>query len=92
MKLPQKKIEFSTKFRREFKLMLKRGKQKEKLDEVVTKLAFAEELDTKHKPHPLKGKYTGLWECHIEPDWLLIYQVFDDTVLLIRTGSHADLF
>jgi mRNA interferase YafQ len=45
-----------------------------------------------YRPHKLSGAWSGVWECHIEPDWLLIYTVTDEEVLLIRTGSHIDLF
>jgi len=87
-----RKVEPNNQFKRDLKLADKRGKDMHKIHDIITKLQIDGQLDTKYKPHLLKGKYTGLWECHIEPDWLLIYQVFADTVLLIRTGSHADLF
>jgi mRNA interferase YafQ len=64
------------------------------LDEVVTTLVKEEKLPTKFKPHLLKGNYQGYWECHIQPDWLLIWKQ-DETIKLItltRTGSHSDLF
>jgi len=49
-------------------------------------------LPRKHVPHPLKGKWKPKWEYHIEPDWLLVYEVTEDEVLLVRTGTHSDLF
>jgi mRNA interferase YafQ len=64
------------------------------LDEVITTLTTDGKLPQSFKPHKLKGKYLGLWECHIQPDWLLIWDQDDSIRLisLIRTGSHSDLF
>jgi mRNA interferase YafQ len=87
-----KKVQPNNQFKRDLKLADRRGKDMRKIRDIITTLQLDQKLDAKYKPHTLKGKYAGLWECHIEPDWLLIYQIFDDTVLLIRTGSHADLF
>ena len=66
----------------------------ELLKEIVTKLANGESLDPKHKDHPLSGNWVGHRECHISPDWLLIYRYDDDVLVLTltRTGSHSDLF
>ena len=61
-------------------------------DNVVETLARGEELDARHQPHPLIGNWRPFWDCHIEPDWLLIYRVQEEFVELYRTGSHADLF
>ena len=72
--------------------MKKRGKDVEKLREVVRRLAAGEGLEPKHRPHPLTGKWRPLWECHIEPDWLLVYQIEEEFLLLVNTGTHADLF
>jgi mRNA interferase YafQ len=64
------------------------------LETVVAKLAAGEALDAKHNDHPLKGKFQGCRECHIAPDWLLIYRIHGKTLFLYltRTGTHADLF
>lgn len=72
--------------------MKKRGKDLDKLTEIVTKLVQGETLEPRYKPHPLVGNWKPKWDLHIEPDWLLIYEVTEDEVLLARTGSHADLF
>ena len=72
--------------------MKKRGKDLDKLTEVVAKLVRGEVLEPRYKPHPLVGNWKPKWDLHIEPDWLLIYEVTEDEVLLARTGSHADLF
>ena len=64
------------------------------MQEVVDKLAAGESLDEKYRDHPLLGDYVGMRECHITPDWLLIYQVRENEVVLFlsRTGTHSDLF
>ena len=87
-------IRFTTRFKKDLKLIGKQGKKLDKLREVVEKLANKVPLDAKYKDHELIGNYKGCRECHIEPDWLLIYQYFDDVLVLTltRTGSHSDLF
>ena len=84
----------SNRFKKNFKLCLKRGLDEEKLKVVVKLLEKNGKLPAKYKPHVLKGKYTGLWECHIQPDWLLVWEQEDTIKLitLIATGTHADLF
>lgn len=85
-------IRETTKFRRDLKTVRKRGKDVFKLLDIVDKLAKDIALEVKHHPHPLTGDWKPCWECHIEPDWLLVYIIYDDYVELIRTGSHSDLF
>jgi len=72
--------------------MKRRGKQLERLREVVRLLAAGLPLEERYHDHPLLGGYRGARECHIEPDWLLIYELTEEELILIRTGSHADLF
>ena len=72
--------------------MKKRGHNLNKLEKIISFLVSDIPLKTKHKPHKLSGDYTGFWECHIEPDWLLIYNVSKDYLDLARTGTHSDLF
>ena len=79
-------------FRRDLKRLKKRHKDLQKLSDIVYKLANNTALESKHKPHPLVGNWKPKWECHIEPDWLLIYHVVDDELRLVRTGTHSDLF
>ena len=79
-------------FRRDLKRMKKRGKDLSKLQAIVSRLVKGEALEAKYRPHPLTGNWKPFWDCHIEPDWLLLYQLTDAEVLLVRTGSHADLF
>lgn len=79
-------------FKRDLKLMRKRSKDIEKLKSIVRKLILQEPLPTKNYNHQLIGKYKGFYECHIEPDWLLIYKITADRLILVRTGTHSDLF
>jgi len=72
--------------------MLKRGKDERKLYFAVEALARTGSLPAEFRTHRLVGRWSDFWECHIEPDWLLIYDVNDVEVLLVRTGTHADLF
>ena len=82
------------KFKKSLKLAKRRGLNLELLDEVVTMLQKNIRLEEKYRDHELKGKYQGFRECHIQPDWLLIYLKENDvlTLTLVDTGSHADLF
>ena len=84
----------SNQFKKDLKLAKKRGLKLEHLRTVVNSLAKQETLDKKYRDHSLTGKYRGFRECHIEPDWLLIYSVEENelNLFLFRTGSHSDLF
>ena len=79
-------------FERDLKRAKKRGKNLDKLFELVDKLCADEPIETRHRPHALTGNWKPFWDLHIEPDWLLIYEVTEEEVYLYRTGSHADLF
>jgi mRNA interferase YafQ len=81
-------------FKRERKLMKKRGKDINELTEVMAMLLNEQPLLPRHENHPLHGKYQGWWECHIEPDWLLIYRIYkgENKVVFDHTGSHSDLY
>ncbi len=81
-------------FNKDVRLNIKRGKDMEKLKTVILKLISGEPLEEKYRDHFLKGNYNGYRECHIEPDWLLIYKIDNEKGLLylVRTGSHSDLF
>lgn len=87
-------VKYTTAYKRNYKLMKKRGLDLTRLDYVVEELRQGKSLNAKFKDHILKGKYAGFHECHIEPDWLLIYLIEDDilTLTLVNTGSHSDLF
>ncbi len=84
----------SPRFRKDLKIITKRGYDISLLDEVVTKLANGETLPMKNRDHSLVGKYIGCRECHIQPDWLLVYKIDNNllTLYLTRTGTHSDLF
>ncbi len=84
----------SNQFKRDLKLAKKRGLKLEQLRAVVNTLAEQKPLEEKHRDHSLSGKYRGFRECHIEPDWLLVYRIENDelNLFLFRTGSHSDLF
>ena len=81
-------------FRKDLKKLSKRGANLNKLDFVLTKLLNGEVLEEKFKDHALKGNYIGFRECHIEPDFLLIYCIDNNKLILtaVRAGSHSDLF
>lgn len=79
-------------FRDDPKRQKRRGKDIDDLVAAVDLLAEQGELPSPYRAHKLSGDWSGVWECHIEPDWLLIYLVTNDEVLLIRTGTHDDLF
>ena len=87
-----KSLARTNQFKRDYKKAKKRGCDISKLLEMVTRLASGEKLEPKYKDHILGGQYPDCRECHIEPDWLLIYQLTEEELVLIRTGSHADLF
>ncbi len=70
----------------------KQGKNLAKLHNVMMRLRAEEPLDAKHRNHKLKGNFIGRWECHIEPDWLLIYCKRSDEIIFERIGSHSELF
>ncbi len=79
-------------FRNDLKRQKGRGRNIEDLFAVVDLLAEFGSLPPNYRPHPLTGEWKGVLECHIDPDWLLIYAMTSDEVVLIRTGTHADLF
>ena len=87
-----KKISRTNRFKKDVKKMKKRGKSFDVFKQVIQQLAQSEPLDEKFRDHKLIGNYVGTRECHIEPDWLLIYEVHDEELILIRTGTHSDLF
>ena len=88
------KIKFTGQFKKELKLAKKQGKDINKLFKIVDILAQKKILDIKYKDHALISNYKGFRECHIAPDWLLIYKYYDDILVLSlsRLGSHSELF
>ena len=91
------KIQYSSVFKKQLKLMAKQGKDIQKLKDVVQRLANLEELEPKYRNHTSQNskKFKNCNECHIEPDWLLVYKYINDNtliLLLVETGSHSELF
>ena len=90
------KAEFTGRFKKDYKIMVKRGLEPKKLEKLLVLLCGEEPLPEFYRDHALtnSGNYKGMRECHIEPDWLLVYQIIQDRLILrlIRTGSHSDLF
>ena len=82
----------TTKFKKDLRKIRKRGKDTDKLRGIIEKLIANEQLDLRNKPHRLSGEWYSSWECHIEPDWLLIWKEDKESVTLMRTGTHSDLF
>lgn len=87
-------VKFTTAYKKAYKLMKKRGLDISLLDEVVDLLRQGRHLEERYRDHGLTGDLAGFRECHIKPDWLLIYLIENDilTLTLIDTGSHSDLF
>ena len=87
-------LRFTNRIQRNIKLMKKRGKDLEKLKTVLNLLQQGIELPAKYNDHALTGNYIGCRECHIEPDWLLVYEIINEEfiILLLTTGSHSDFF
>jgi mRNA interferase YafQ len=86
------KIKDSGQFKKDYKKCVKRGLDMNLLKAIVKTLAIPESLDIKNKDHNLTGNYAGFKECHIMPDWLLIYRYNEEYLELVRTGTHSDLF
>lgn len=87
-------IVWTTQFKKDYKLAIKRSLKIDLMDDVIRKLSKGETLPEKNKDHALTGNWAGHRECHILPDWLLIYRLEDDVLVLTlsRTGTHSDLF
>jgi mRNA interferase YafQ len=83
---------YTNRFEKDLKLMIKRGSDPESIKSVVRKLIDEIPLEHKHRDHPLIGNFKDRRECHIEPDWLLIYRLEGSMIIFERTGTHADLF
>jgi len=87
-------ILYHSQFKKDYKRAVRRGCNPELLSGIITMLANREALPAVNRDHALTGNYKGMRECHIQPDWLLIYQIRDEELVLalVRTGSHSDLF
>ena len=82
----------TTAFERDLRRVEKQGKDLDKLEVVVDLLQAQQPLPARCRPHPLRGDWLGHWDCHVEPDWLLVYRFTATQLILVRTGSHAELF
>lgn len=79
-------------FKRDIRRLRKRGKSLQKLTDVITELASGHSLESKDRDHALTGQWSGSRDCHIDPDWILIYRIDQHALYLERSGSHSDLF
>lgn len=85
-------VRYSTKFKKDFKMCAKRHYKLDLLQQIIDILRMPDIIPPKNADHNLSGNYAGFRECHIMPDWLLIYRIEGNELLLYRTGTHADLF
>lgn len=85
-------IYYTTQFKKDYKRIKKQNKDLNKLKIVINVLSTGQMLDERYNDHQLSGKWNGHRDCHIEPDWILIYRLTSDSIYLERTGSHSDLF
>ena len=85
-------LEYTKAFERDVKRLKKRGKNLGRLTEVIRSLAEGSSLSAKNRKHKLTGNYRDHWECHVEPDFLLIYRKIQGVLVLVRAGTHSDLF
>jgi mRNA interferase YafQ len=83
---------YTNRFEKDLKLMIKRGSDPESIKSIIRKLIAEMPLERKHRDHLLIGNFKDRRECHIEPDWLLIYRLEENSIIFERTGTHADLF
>ncbi|MFA5834684.1 MAG: type II toxin-antitoxin system YafQ family toxin [Bacteroidota bacterium] len=81
-----------SKFKADYKRCLKRGCDMNMLHAIIESLADGKKLDARYKDHSLQGEYKDCRECHIQPDWLLIYMLTSSELVLVRAGTHSDLF
>ncbi len=87
-----KNVRYTTQFKKDFKLCIKRRYNMQQIKSIMKLLESSKRLPDKNKDHNLTGNYVNCRECHIQSDWLLIYQLFDNDIIFIRTGTHSDLF
>ena len=87
-------VKFTSQFKRDLKLAKKQGRDIDKLFDVINTIAEGRKLDDKYRDHNLSGDYVGCRECHVEPDWLLVYEVMEKVLVLMlyRVGTHSELF
>jgi mRNA interferase YafQ len=86
------KIHYTTQFKKDYKRIKRQNKDPQKLENAIKDILSSQGLDSQYKDHPLTGNWKNHRDCHIEPDWILIYRITADDLYLERTGSHAELF
>jgi len=84
--------QYTKQFKKDFELCIKHGYNMQLIKDVMVVLEEGESLPLKNKDHPLQGNYLNYRECHIQSDWLLIYQTNTETIVFVRTGTHSELF
>ena len=82
----------TTAFAKDLRRLERQRKDLDKLEELVDLLQARKPLPPRCRPHPLRGNWSGHWDCHVQPDWLLLYRVTETHLILVRTGNHAELF
>ena len=82
----------TTAFERDLRRLERQRKDIDKLEDIVNFLQARKPLPPRCRPHALRGAWSGHWDCHVDPDWLLLYRVTETRLILVRTGSHAELF
>jgi mRNA interferase YafQ len=82
----------TTAFEKDVRRARRQGRDLDKLEAVVNLLQRQEQLPVRCHPHPLRGDWKGHWDCHVEPDWVLLYRLTEKALVLVRVGSHAELF
>lgn len=87
-----RELRLTAQFRRDDRRIRRRGKDAGRMDRVIKKLLIGEHLEPQYRAHRLSGDLSPYWECHIEANWLLIWDDDGSTITLIRTGTHSDLF
>ncbi|MCH7731670.1 MAG: type II toxin-antitoxin system YafQ family toxin [Candidatus Marinimicrobia bacterium] len=87
-----KELYISNAYKKDIKRLVKQGRKLSEIDKIIHLLVSGERFPPKHRLHKLKGKWSGYRECHIAPDWLLIWREDEQSVRLMRTGSHSDMF
>ncbi|MDP6037716.1 MAG: type II toxin-antitoxin system YafQ family toxin [Candidatus Latescibacteria bacterium] len=85
-------IKYTNQFRKDYKRMQRQKKDLQKLRHVINALTASRTLETRYRDHPLSGNWKGYGDCHLEPDWVLIYKVNEDILTLARMGSHSEVF
>jgi mRNA interferase YafQ len=82
----------TTAFEKDLRRVEKQGQDLDRLEEIVDLLQAQQPLPARCRPHALRGNWSGHWDCHVKADWLLLYKVTETDLILVRTGSHAELF